>query len=124
MESAGTVQVLRQSSEGVFVPLTVGGGIRDLKDASGHSYTALEVAGEYFRSGADKVGLSRLRWFLCPVFILICFLRIPISDRNRTLVCYYSRRNAWHTAGVHWERCSGGGNGASREWYKDWQDIY
>ena len=47
--------MLRQSSEGVFVPLTGGGGIRDLKDASGHSYTALEVAGEYFRSGADKV---------------------------------------------------------------------
>ena len=52
--------MLRQSSEGVFVPdapvpLTVGGGIRDLKNASGHSYTALEVAGEHFRSGADKV---------------------------------------------------------------------
>jgi imidazole glycerol-phosphate synthase len=49
------MQVLRQSSEGVFVPLTVGGGIRDLTDASGRQYSALEVAGEYFRSGADKV---------------------------------------------------------------------
>lgn len=56
LERMGSVQVLRQSSEGVFVPLTVGGGIRDLQDASGKTYTALEVAGEYFRSGADKVG--------------------------------------------------------------------
>lgn len=52
------VQVLRESSEGVFVPLTVGGGIRGLTDSSGRTYTALEVAGEYFRSGADKVSIG------------------------------------------------------------------
>lgn len=40
------------------MPLTVGGGIRGLTDASGRSYSALEVAGEYFRSGADKVSIG------------------------------------------------------------------
>ncbi|KAL6756741.1 hypothetical protein V8C86DRAFT_2643894 [Haematococcus lacustris] len=52
------LEVLKQASERVFVPLTVGGGIRGFKDASGHEYSALEVAAAYFRSGADKVSIG------------------------------------------------------------------
>lgn len=51
-------QVLRQASEGVFVPLTVGGGIRGFTDGQGKKWSALEVAAEYFRSGADKVSIG------------------------------------------------------------------
>lgn len=43
------LKVLQQASKGVFVPLTVGGGIRGFVDASGKSYSALEVASAYFR---------------------------------------------------------------------------
>jgi glutamine amidotransferase/cyclase len=50
--------VLKQTSENVFVPLTVGGGIRDYTDENGRTYTALEVASEYFRSGADKISIG------------------------------------------------------------------
>jgi glutamine amidotransferase/cyclase len=52
------LEVLRQTSQNVFVPLTIGGGIRDYNDQSGRSYTALEVASAYFRSGADKVSIG------------------------------------------------------------------
>jgi glutamine amidotransferase/cyclase len=52
------LEVLRQTSENVFVPLTIGGGIRDYTDKNGRRYTALEVAAEYFRSGADKVSIG------------------------------------------------------------------
>ncbi|KAK6934481.1 Histidine biosynthesis protein [Dillenia turbinata] len=52
------LQVLRYTSENVFVPLTVGGGIQDFTDANGWHYTSLEVASEYFRSGADKVSIG------------------------------------------------------------------
>ena len=52
------LQVLRRASEGVFVPLTVGGGIRGFTDAEGRQYSALDVAAEYFRSGADKVSIG------------------------------------------------------------------
>nr|XP_016507973.1 PREDICTED: imidazole glycerol phosphate synthase hisHF, chloroplastic-like isoform X1 [Nicotiana tabacum] len=52
------LQVLRHASENVFVPLTVGGGIRDFKDGNGRYYSSLEVASEYFRSGADKVSIG------------------------------------------------------------------
>lgn len=52
------LEVLRQASENVFVPLTVGGGIRGFTDGTGKEYTALEVAAEYFRSGADKVSIG------------------------------------------------------------------
>ncbi|XP_072959050.1 imidazole glycerol phosphate synthase hisHF, chloroplastic [Typha angustifolia] len=52
------LQVLRSTSENVFVPLTVGGGIRDFTDANGRYYSSLEVASEYFRSGADKVSIG------------------------------------------------------------------
>jgi len=46
------------ASETVFVPLTVGGGIREFTDSEGKAYTALDVASEYFRSGADKVSIG------------------------------------------------------------------
>ena len=40
------------------MPLTVGGGIRGFTDTKGNTYSALDVAAEYFRSGADKVSLG------------------------------------------------------------------
>ncbi|RUS17875.1 hypothetical protein BC937DRAFT_89389 [Endogone sp. FLAS-F59071] len=52
------LEVLRRTSETVFVPLTIGGGIRDVVDPDGKLVPALEVAGEYFRSGADKVSIG------------------------------------------------------------------
>lgn len=51
------LEVLRQASERVFVPLTVGGGIRGFT-SNGKTYSALEVASEYFRSGADKISIG------------------------------------------------------------------
>jgi glutamine amidotransferase/cyclase len=52
------LEVLRRTSEHVFVPLTIGGGIRAFTDAEGHAYSALDVADEYFRSGADKISIG------------------------------------------------------------------
>ena len=52
------LQVLEESSKGIFVPLTVGGGIRSYKDDSGNVFSALEVAAIYFRAGADKVSIG------------------------------------------------------------------
>lgn len=58
LEDMPMLEVLRQTSENVFVPLTIGGGIRDYIDKNGREYKALEVASEYFRSGADKVSIG------------------------------------------------------------------
>jgi len=58
LEDMPMLEVLRKTSENVFVPLTIGGGIRDYTDKDGRTYTALEVASEYFRSGADKVSIG------------------------------------------------------------------
>ncbi len=58
LEDMPMIEVLKQTSENVFVPLTIGGGIRDYTDKDGREYTALEVAAEYFRSGADKVSIG------------------------------------------------------------------
>jgi glutamine amidotransferase/cyclase len=52
------LDVLRQTSEQVFVPLTIGGGIRAFTDHTGRYYSALEVATAYFRSGADKISIG------------------------------------------------------------------
>jgi glutamine amidotransferase/cyclase len=38
--------------------LTIGGGIRNYTDINGRHYSALEVAAEYFRSGADKISIG------------------------------------------------------------------
>jgi imidazole glycerol-phosphate synthase len=52
------LEVLKQTSKHVFVPLTIGGGIRNFTDKEGRTYTSLEVAAEYFRSGADKISIG------------------------------------------------------------------
>lgn len=53
------LEVLRQTSATVFVPLTIGGGIRDTYDpATKRTVPALEVATLYFKSGADKVSIG------------------------------------------------------------------
>lgn len=53
------LEILRRTSETVFVPLTIGGGIRDTFDpATGEQVSALDVAKLYFSSGADKVSIG------------------------------------------------------------------
>jgi len=52
------LEVLERTSQNVFVPLTIGGGIRDYTDKDGKHYSALQVASEYFRSGADKISIG------------------------------------------------------------------
>lgn len=53
------LEILRRTSETVFVPLTIGGGIRDMVDpVSGQGVSALDVAKLYFASGADKVSIG------------------------------------------------------------------
>ncbi|KAK1830923.1 hypothetical protein QBC39DRAFT_434517 [Podospora conica] len=52
------LEILRRTSETVFVPLTVGGGIRDTVDVDGTKVSALEIATMYFKSGADKVSIG------------------------------------------------------------------
>lgn len=59
LEDMPMLQVLEAASRSIFVPLTVGGGIRSYKDPeSGKVYSALEVAARYFRAGADKVSIG------------------------------------------------------------------
>jgi glutamine amidotransferase/cyclase len=58
LEDIPMLAVLKQTSKHVFVPLTIGGGIRDYVDKDGKKYTALEVADAYFRSGADKISIG------------------------------------------------------------------
>ncbi|KAI9762537.1 MAG: Histidine biosynthesis bifunctional protein hisB [Chaenotheca gracillima] len=52
------LEILRRTSETVFVPLTIGGGIRDTVDPDGTKIPALDVAKLYFASGADKVSIG------------------------------------------------------------------
>ncbi len=52
------LEVLERTSRNVFVPLTIGGGIRDYTDGTGRHWSALEVASAYFRAGADKVSIG------------------------------------------------------------------
>ncbi|CEG38631.1 imidazoleglycerol phosphate cyclase subunit [Plasmopara halstedii] len=52
------VRVLEASSECVFVPLTIGGGIRAYVDSEQKTHSALDVADLYFRSGADKISIG------------------------------------------------------------------
>ncbi|KAJ7071093.1 hypothetical protein C8F01DRAFT_974305 [Mycena amicta] len=50
--------VVRAAAERLFVPLTIGGGIKNTVDPDGTPRSALEVASAYFRAGADKVSIG------------------------------------------------------------------
>jgi glutamine amidotransferase/cyclase len=63
------ITVLEQTSKNVFVPLTIGGGIKDYTDAEGRHYTALEVADRYFRSGADKISIGSDAVHIAKAFV-------------------------------------------------------
>ncbi len=63
------LEVLRQTSRNVFVPLTIGGGIRDYTDKDGLYYSALDVAAEYFRSGADKISIGSDAVYIVEKFL-------------------------------------------------------
>jgi len=52
------LEVVREAATQTFVPLTIGGGIKDSVDPDGTQRTALEVASEYFRAGADKISIG------------------------------------------------------------------
>jgi len=52
------LEMLRDAAAKVFVPLTVGGGIRSYTDKQGNSYDAVQVADAYFRAGADKISIG------------------------------------------------------------------
>lgn len=52
------LEILRRTSETVFVPLTIGGGIKEAVDTDGTHVSALDVATMYFKSGADKVSIG------------------------------------------------------------------
>lgn len=53
------LQVLKKAAETIFVPLTVGGGIKDLYDPeTGKTVPAVDVAHLYFQSGADKISIG------------------------------------------------------------------
>jgi imidazole glycerol phosphate synthase glutamine amidotransferase subunit len=69
LEDMPMLEVLRQTSKNVFVPLTIGGGIRDYSDINGNKYGALEVAAEYFRSGADKVSIGSDAVLIAEAFL-------------------------------------------------------
>lgn len=58
MKDQPMLEVLEKTSENVFVPLTIGGGIQEFTDSDGKYYSALDVASSYFRSGADKVSIG------------------------------------------------------------------
>ena len=58
MDDQPMLEVLKKTSENVFVPLTIGGGIQEFTDSQGQYYSALDVASSYFRSGADKVSIG------------------------------------------------------------------
>lgn len=63
------LEVLKRASKEIFVPLTIGGGIRNYTDENGKKYTAIEVASEYFRSGADKISIGSDAVFAASAYL-------------------------------------------------------
>jgi len=63
------LDVLERTSENVFVPLTIGGGIREFTDSDGKFHSSLDVASTYFRSGADKISIGSDAVFAAEKYI-------------------------------------------------------
>lgn len=52
------LDVMKEAAKTVFVPMIIGGGIRDTVDPDGKRYSALDVARLYFKAGADKISVG------------------------------------------------------------------
>lgn len=52
------LSMLELAAATIFIPLTIGGGIKDTADPDGTTHSAVEVAEAYFRAGADKVSIG------------------------------------------------------------------
>ncbi len=69
LEDIPMLKVLKKTSKTVFVPLTIGGGIRKYTDENGRQYSALAVAEEYFRSGADKISIGSDAVYIAETYL-------------------------------------------------------
>ena len=69
LEDIPMLEVLKETSKTVFVPLTIGGGIREYTDENGRRYSALAVAEEYFRSGADKISIGSDAVYIAEAYL-------------------------------------------------------
>lgn len=69
MKDQPMLEVLERTSENVFVPLTIGGGIREFTDSDGKYYSSLDVASSYFRAGADKISIGSDAVYVAEKFI-------------------------------------------------------
>jgi glutamine amidotransferase/cyclase len=69
MKDQPMLEVLQKTSENVFVPLTIGGGIREFTDSEGKHYSSLDVASAYFRAGADKISIGSDAVYVAEQFI-------------------------------------------------------
>jgi len=69
MKDQPMLEILKKTSENVFVPLTIGGGIREYTDSKGKYYSALDVTSEYFRSGADKISIGSDAVYIVEEFL-------------------------------------------------------
>ncbi|GKE18098.1 imidazole glycerol phosphate synthase hisHF, chloroplastic, partial [Tanacetum coccineum] len=79
------LQILKYTSDNVFVPLTVGGGIRDFTDANG----SLEVASEYFRSGANKISIGSDVVYAAKEYIKTGAVVVSFDPRRQYLTSPY-----------------------------------
>lgn len=69
MKDQPMLEVLQRTSENVFVPLTIGGGIREFTDSDGKYYSSLDVASSYFRAGADKISIGSDAVYVAEQFV-------------------------------------------------------
>ncbi|GKE36075.1 imidazole glycerol phosphate synthase hisHF, chloroplastic-like protein, partial [Tanacetum coccineum] len=83
------ILILKYTSDNVFVPLTVGGGIRDFTDANGRHYTSLEVASEYFRSGANKISIGSDVVYAVEEYIKTGAVVVSFDPRRQYLTSPY-----------------------------------
>lgn len=69
MKDQPMIELLEEVSKKVFVPLTIGGGIRSFVDSEGKEYSALDVATAYFRAGADKISIGSDAVYVAEEFL-------------------------------------------------------
>mmetsp|Transcript_27042 Transcript_27042/g.83016 ORF Transcript_27042/g.83016 Transcript_27042/m.83016 type:complete len:561 (+) Transcript_27042:115-1797(+) len=131
------LDVLRRASTKVFVPLTIGGGVRGYADTvTGAQVSALDVASAYFRAGADKVSIGSDAVHAAQRFLSFTeeadqrrFLEDPenssISQISKVygaqaVVVSVDPKRAWTTDGKYVvdHPTARGPNGESRCWYR------
>ncbi|OMJ09823.1 Imidazole glycerol phosphate synthase hisHF [Smittium culicis] len=92
LDDTPMLDILKEASKSVFVPMTVGGGIRAISNPqTGENWSPVQVADAYFLAGADKISIGSDAVYSAEKFIKNNYIKDGSSSIEQISFVYGSQ---------------------------------